>query len=225
MRNEEDDYDFDEENEFTEPTTDNFGRPSMGSQDWQSYVMEHFQSHELYEGKYPFVKGLRRVAEEIIGPVIGGLARTVQCPSQSNGYIATVEYEIVIWDKCQSTQKQFNSTADASPQNCKYPFSLHLSAMAETRAEARALRKLLCISVASAEEVSIPEPDPINDTQRKMLNNKAKRADVNIERLVEFLGMNVNKLSHEDGIKLNQEVEKYQREEFPEELKGYKEWY
>jgi len=45
------------------------------------------------------------------------------------------------------------------------------------------------------------------------------------KRQVEFLGMNVNKLSHEDGIKLNQEVEKYQREEFPEELKGYKEWY
>ena len=41
-------------------------RPPYGSKEWNDFVMEKFEPHELIDGN-PLVHGLRRIAEDLLG--------------------------------------------------------------------------------------------------------------------------------------------------------------
>lgn len=195
------------------------------SDGWEDYVMSHFKENELYDGN-PKVNGLRRVAESLIGPIHTRLLHTVQSPSAENGYIATVECELGFVDKVSAFEKYVSDVADASPVNCAPPFSLHLSAMAGTRAYARALRSMLCLSKVSAEEVAVPKEaveslEKLSNSQEIGIDNLAKKLDVNVAKLVLSLGLNPMRLSKADGSKI---VGELQRGTLPEDVKGYVNW-
>src|SRR5690349_16712974 len=78
---------------------DDYVEPEMDDPKWTAHVMKHILPDELFDG-YPVVDGLRRVATKLLGPIISSKPKTVQAPSSSNGFCATVEWELVImWER------------------------------------------------------------------------------------------------------------------------------
>jgi hypothetical protein len=126
--------------------------PRPGDPEWQSYVLSQFLDTELFKGA-PRVGGLRRVCEKVMGPIVGGKVVVFQSPCPANDYTAVVGYEIEVSCFGEYT-RVFSSAADSSKQNTDALFRQYPTAIAETRAEARALRKALKIDVVSAEELS-----------------------------------------------------------------------
>lgn len=205
------------------------GGLDMTSPEWQEYVLKQFQPNELYNG-HPNVRGLNRIVQKLVGPIVGRDLTTVQSPNSQNGYCATVEYAIRVVGK-NGVEYVAASVGDASRENCKYPFSLHLSPMAETRAEARAIRKLLNLFVASAEEVDVPKDQPewllknniVTDSQLNLINKWGKRTDVNLPKLLASKEIQKDKMSKDEAADIIKTLENYQREEVPSDLVGFEE--
>lgn len=160
--------------------------PEVGTLEWSDYALSLFTAQELIDGK-PTCDALRRVAEFVIGPIIGGCAKIVQSPNPSNEYTATVEYTVSFHDG-----QVWTSVADVNSNNCDPKFARFACAMAETRAEGRALRKALRLrKVISAEE-----PDDVyaegntvdnskaNSTQWLMIDNLCKRININVDKFL-----------------------------------------
>lgn len=155
---------------------------------WQDYVLGHLTEDEFMNGN-PTTDGLRRIAPLVLKSPIYGRARVSQAPNQPNGMVATVEYTVgLVSDSILGSDESYTDCADASPQNCNPPFSLHPTAMASTRAEGRALRKLLKLrKVATAEELDTPRdikdnegnPTYINFNQFSALKNLFKKNNLN----------------------------------------------
>lgn len=155
-------------------------RPSEFSPEWSPYVLTFFTEDELFEG-YPKLNGLRRVAQLLKGPIR-------LCTSQifaAHPEFASICTTITIGNDETVTQ---SGCADASAANtekgyCKYP-----TAIAESRAEARALRKVLSLSICSYEELgaektteSLPDQPPkITGAQIALIDRQAKKFDVKV---------------------------------------------
>lgn len=176
-------------------------KPSPRDPKWQEYVLSLLSEDELSNGN-PTTDGLRRVASIALDKTVIGTAKIVQGPTKDNGMVAAVEYTVKTigrgslhqigtmtpyWSQ-PSTDESFTDCADASPSNCNPPFSLHPTAMACTRAEGRALRKLLKLrKVATAEELDTPRdvkdeegnPTYINFSQFSALNTLFKKNNLN----------------------------------------------
>jgi len=160
--------------------TEQEDRPDEFSPEWSDYVLTHFADDELFEG-YPKLNGLRRVAQLLKGPIR-------LCTSQifaAHPEFASICTTITIGNDETVTQ---SGCADASPANtekgyCKYP-----TAIAESRAEARALRKILSLSICSYEELgaektteSLPDqPTKITGSQIALIDRMAKKFDVKV---------------------------------------------
>lgn len=131
--------------------------PTPTDPEWQDYVLSHLADDELMNGN-PTVDGLRRIAPIVLQLEVTGTAKVIQAPNKPNGMVATVEYSIRAASAGPTRPFLFiTECADASPDNCDVPYSLHPSAMAATRAEGRALRKLLKLrKLTTAEEVATP---------------------------------------------------------------------
>jgi hypothetical protein len=173
--------------------------PTPADIGWQDHVFSHLTEEELINGN-PTTDGLRGIAPIVLGHKIRGTAKVVQAPTKDNGMVATVEYTVqtvhtpmpytggtISW-LGGNDYESFTDCADASPSNCNPPFSLHCTAMASTRAEGRALRKLLKLrKVATVEELDVPRdakdnegnPTYINFSQISALNNLFKKNDLN----------------------------------------------
>ena len=116
-----------------------------------------------YEKGRPFVylKGLERLAKER-GVTYARPTNVMQLGT--SGVLITYEYSF-------QDGRSYAGTADATTKNCDGNFKLYLSAMAESRAKARALRTAFGITTCSVEEKSDmtikqdPELGPIGDEQ------------------------------------------------------------
>ena len=128
-------------------------RPDVNSRDWNEYVLSHFGPDELADGN-PTVDGLRRVSGLLLGPIISGVAKVIQSPNPQNDNRCVVEYTCTIM--CGESLLTQTSVADCYPGNCDHRFAVYSSAIAETRAEGRSLRKLLKLrKVIAAEEAGL----------------------------------------------------------------------
>lgn len=180
--------------------------PARTSPEWSNYVLSHFVSDELMDGK-PIVAGLRRVTKLLLGPIIKSVPVQV-FPSQLPGGIgrSTVSYEVTIKDSETGEYIVYGDVADVTEDNTETLFALHGSATAATRAEARALRKALGLRVVAAEEIvtsrdiaadytqkaaatlkveaktdgSFKGESPATDAQRKAIQTMCKKVGVNI---------------------------------------------
>jgi len=114
--------------------------------------------------KLPRLKGLQRLAHTNRGGVKRMTSDIKHTPARDNPIAAvTVQYEF-------KDGTIFSGSADATTKAHKQPYNLHLVAVAESKAEARALRRAFNIRTVSAEEIgSAPiagnDNGPIEDTQ------------------------------------------------------------
>lgn len=168
--------------------------PDYGSKEWQDYVMSLFTPNELFDGK-PNISGLRRLTRELLGDIIW----TGPVDYYNTAELKICIYEVhILWkiglpewfdiDTNHYPTNIFRAAGEASNNNTAPPFSYYPASMAETRAEARALRKALCLSVVSAEEIlgqkDVSRDEPISSMQKEFILAKCDSLKIKLEDLV-----------------------------------------
>jgi hypothetical protein len=125
----------------------------------------------------------------------------------------------------------YSGSADASKENSTYPFDKHLSAVAETRAEGRAFRKLLRLqSIITAEEVDVKtiNLELINDQQIQFIDRVcgAKETDINVESFIKSFHpkyKSIRTLTHAQAVDIIEILRKYEQNinSIPKKIKKY----
>lgn len=217
--------------------------PEYTSNLWGQYVLDQFTEEELFDGN-PILDGLRRVAELLLGDILESTTQIVQTPTPDNGERATAVARVVINVNYadRAVIKVYSGSADAYPGNIAPGFEKYPVALAETRAEARALRKALRLRTVAHEELGngggqeVPvkkeSSKAMSEEQAKMINFVAKGNNVNVEKLLTHLGTagtivynNVKSLSDTDAKEVCKVLSAYQadRTTIPEGIVGYSE--
>jgi len=131
-----------------------------GSSEWQDYIMAQFREDELVDG-CPKCNGMRRIAQLVLGDIISSKPVQVFVVGHEPRTV-TVAYEIVFDWKLNTVvdygnimnmggdTRVFGGLADCTEEKTVY--GRHPAATAESKAEARALRKALALNVVTAEE-------------------------------------------------------------------------
>jgi hypothetical protein len=169
-------------------------KPKKGDIAWSDFVMKQFQPDELKEGN-PTVDGLRRVVESLLGIIIASESESIQVPKGDNRDTAVVKHSVVIRKHCSSVNDfnlVFDGIAEVNHRNTDDEFLIYPMAMAETRAEGRALRRALGLKKPAAEELTktpvldkdVNENDVIKDVQIKMVNTLCKRLKIDVEKFI-----------------------------------------
>lgn len=142
----------------TDAIVDN--RPKKGSPEWHDYVMSKFLDSEVNEvqgQRLPNINGLRRVATLFFGePIFSGSVdlRTNHTTDPKDPGRAVCTYEVVFDDIVNMCTRTYRGVGSSFFGNTDDEFCVFVEAIAETRAESRALRKALAINVNSSEEMT-----------------------------------------------------------------------
>jgi hypothetical protein len=170
-------------------------RPEMTDPGWHSWVMSHFLEDELDPQLCPKVAGLRRVGRLLLGKVIASEGRVEKAPVFDVNakdidcwQPAVASYRLTILDK-DMVHVTYSAVASASYCNVQDDnIARYLMETAETRAEARAWRKALCLkSIAAEEKSESPGPQEviyIEEQQIRWLDSNCKRANVNVIKFI-----------------------------------------
>jgi len=213
--------------------------PSVGSAEWDSYVMSQFQRNELIDGN-PICAGLRRVTELVLGDIVSSGPVQVFPANDENGPgRATVVFKVII--ECfDGKVREYSEVADVWHGNTDDLFCAHPVATASTRAEGRALRKALKLRVLAAEELarkdiveivkqsvkSANRIDGITNQQIQFVDNFCSRFDINVLNFVnmgEETYPSIYEISKDKAVQMIKFLNQYQKPdtEVPEQLKGY----
>ena len=213
--------------------------PSVGSAEWDSYVMSQFQRGELIDGN-PICAGLRRVTELVLGDIVSSGPVQVFPANDENGPgRATVVFKVII--ECfDGKVREYREVADVWHGNTDDLFCAHPVATASTRAEGRALRKALKLRVLAAEELarkdiveivkqsvkSANRIDGITNQQIQFIDNFCSRFDINVLNFVnmgEETYPSIYEISKDKAVQMIKFLNQYQKPdtEVPEQLKGY----
>jgi len=164
----------------------------------KDYV-EELRKDELFEkdGIHGvLLRGLQRLAHNNRGGVLSVYSNIEHTPAIDNPIASvTVQY-------CFRDGTTFAGSADATTEAHKEPYSLHLVAVAESKAEARALRRAFNISRVSFEEIgSAPvaggntDNDPITAQTIKGITVVGKRKGLEPSEILKMSGRNITDLS------------------------------
>ena len=217
--------------------------PSMLSPEWHDYAMALFEENELVNG-HPLVAGLRRVCELVLGPMTFSGPTWVKPTDRDDHHgratvVFTVEFANGI--KCAEV-------ADSWEGNTDDTFCAFAVAIASTRAEARALRKVLKIRGVAAEELTKKDTAKIvrdiskqnnsssgdyddssrmSDAQYNFIDIKCKQLNVDGAKLLKdiFNVSNSRKISKKVASDIIDRLNEYQRDKstIPSEVAGYNE--
>lgn len=209
--------------------------------EWSDHVLSLLTDDEKIEGN-PTTDGLRRIFERALNcEVIESMANVVQCPDPNNEKRATVVYTITYVLKDSDTDqeckvKTVSGAADVYWGNCDKIYRNHPVAVAETRAEGRALRRALRLrKVVAAEELATNiEDDPtgesvskISSTQINFIDVMSRRLNINPNGLLKLVNINKNikNLMHDEGVLIIRELSKHQQniDDIPDSIVGYTE--
>ena len=179
----------------------------------------------------PTTDGLRRIFEIAMNcRVLASVSDVVQTPEPNNEKRATVVHSITYFlnggarDQPELNTVTINGAADVFWGNCDKVYRNYPVAVAETRAEGRALRRALKLrKVVAAEELAKDiEDHPDQDSVTKITNNQinfidvmAKRLNINVTKLLEgneLESKNIYVLSHEDAVKVIRMLSSYQQD-------------
>lgn len=213
--------------------------------EWTDHVLNLLSDDEKIKGN-PTTDGLRRIFEIALNcRVLSSISKVAQSPDINNEKRATVVHSITYYlnggspDYPGLNTVTVDGAADVYWGNCDKIYRNHPVAVAETRAEGRALRRALKLrKVLAAEEIAEEiEDHPDKDTVSKITNNQinfidviAKRLNINVTQLLENNGLvfkNVYDMGHEDAVAIIRLLSKYQQNvgDIPESLIGYlNEW-
>ena len=218
--------------------------PSISDIEWTDHVLGMLSDDEKIKGN-PTTDGLRRIFEIVMDCVlIDSTSQVCQSPDPNNGQRATVVHQLsyILNDSTLSQEtkcRTVNGAADVYWGNCDKIFRNHPVAVAETRAEGRALRRALRLrKVVAAEELADEiEDHPDKDTVGKITNNQinfidvlAKRLNINVISLLKLNGIedkNIYNTSHSDAVDIIRQLSKYQQDvdNIPEDILEYtSEW-
>jgi hypothetical protein len=217
--------------------------PSMLSPEWHEYAMTLFQEDEMMNG-HPLVAGLRRVTELVLGPIVFSGPTWVKPTERDDHHgratvIFTVEFASGL--KC-------SEVADSWEGNTDDMFCAFAVAIASTRAEARALRKVLKIEGVAAEELTKKDTAKIvrdlskqtssssgdyndsarmSDAQSNFIDVKCKHLNVNGSKLLSsvFNVSSSKKITKKVASEIIDRLNDYQRDKssIPSEVAGYNE--
>ncbi len=209
--------------------------------EWTDHVLNLLSEDEKISGN-PTTDGLRRIFEIALDcKVIASITKVVQTPEPNNEKRATVVHTITYCLNGSSSDTQnFNTitvdgAADVYWGNCDKVYRNHPVAVAETRAEGRALRRGLKLrKVVAAEELAKEiedNPDGHNTTkistnQLNFMDVLSKRMDINVIKMLNNSGhndKNVYNIEHSDAINFIKLLSSYQQDisSIPEDIKGY----
>jgi hypothetical protein len=207
---------------------------------WTDYVLGLLSDDEKISGN-PTTDGLRRIFEVALNcDVIEAITEIVQAPSPENEKRATATHTIryVLKGDLSSEEVKYRAVtgaADVYWGNCDKIYRNHPTAVAETRAEGRALRRGLKLrKVVAAEEIAKDiEDHPDENSVSKISVNQinfidviAQRLNVNVVNLIKSLAItedNIYNISHEDAVGVIRHLTSYQQDmsKITEELTGY----
>jgi hypothetical protein len=214
--------------------------PTRLSPEWHDYVMSLFKEHELFDG-YPTTAGLRRVCEILIGKIVKSGPSKV-FPVEGNGIgRATVIYSISVKD-FDGDILEYSDVADAWEGNTDDLFFAHAPATASTKAEGRAIRKLLKLRTLAAEELCKKDvskyiateergstsEERISQDQVNFINMKCKKMDIDVEAFINSGGStyeSIYKVTRDTAAKMIKKLTSFNNDDnkIDEKLIGYKE--
>ena len=213
--------------------------PSVGSAEWDSYVMSQFQRGELIDGN-PICAGLRRVTELVLGDIVSsGPVQVFPANDENGAGRGTVVFKVII--ECfDGKVREYSEVADVWHGKTEDLFCAHPVATASTSAEGRALRKALKLRVLAAEELarkdiveivkqsvkSANRIDGITNQQIQFIDNFCSRFDINVLNFVnmgEETYPSIYEISKDKAVQMIKFLNQYQKPdtEVPEQLKGY----
>lgn len=223
----------------TELEKDNIVSPNDPG--WTDYVLGLLSDDEKINGN-PTTDGLRRVFEIALDcVVISAESTVVQAPDPSNEKRATVVHTIAyVIKNLPKSQEDFkhrsvSGSADVYWGNCDKIFRNHPVAVAETRAEGRALRRALKLrKVVAAEEIAENIEDHVDGlTASKISINQINFIDVLAKRLnIDVVGLfssldisydTIYNMSHDDAVSSIRALNQYQQDlaSIPSTITGY----
>jgi hypothetical protein len=172
------------------------------------------KSSEIYTDddskSFVFLRGLQRLARE---RGIKSIDSVVAASPTSGAPIAAVTIKYTFDDG-----RSYAGSADASMKNTDAPYNLHLVAVAESKAEARALRRAFGIAECSYEELGVnanPDNKPISDTQIRAIRGVAERKSMSDAAILALIGLgpdaSLNSLTKADGKEVMKKLNKAKR--------------
>jgi hypothetical protein len=208
--------------------------------EWTDHVLSLLSDDEKISGN-PTTDGLRRIFEIALNcTVISAESNVVQSPSVDNERRATVVHSLTYLlnnDTVDEALKlrSVSGAADVYWGNCDKVYRNHPVAVAETRAEGRALRRALKLrKVVAAEELAkdidtehLEENNigKINSTQINFFEVFGKRLNINIHKLLNHLAIdskNIYNISYDDAVKTITTLSSYQQSnDIPQDIIGY----
>lgn len=208
--------------------------------EWTDYVLGLLSDDEKIQGN-PTTDGLRRIFELALDcTIIESTSSVVQSPCPDNEKRATVVHTLTYILNSDCTKDAFlnhravSGAADVYWGNCDKVYRNHPVAVAETRAEGRALRRALKLrKVVAAEELAKDiEDNPDHDTVTKITNNQlnfidvlSKRMNISVSKLLVKLAIssdNVYNISHGDAVEIIRHLTEYQQQNnVSEDILGY----
>ena len=218
--------------------------PTSSDLNWTDHVLSMLSDDEKIKGN-PTTDGLRRIFETALNCIVTKAeTQVIQSPSPDNEKRATVVHCLGYIMKDESMNHDFkyrsvSGAADVYWGNCDKIYRNHPVAVAETRAEGRALRRALKLRkvVAAEELVENIDDHPDQNSVSKITNNQlnfidviGQRLNINILGLLKHSGLdikNVYNIAHEDAVTMIRTLSKHQQNpsEIPVEMLGYNnEW-
>ena len=198
---------------------------------WSDYVLSLLTRKEMSGGN-PTVDGLRRLVDLVLEEdVLSTRTQIHQVPTKENGSRATVVVTVTLVNgRCA------DGAADAYYGNIGAPYKNFPVAIAETRAEGRALKRLLHLrKVVSAEEGCPPgELENFTDeTDGKITEHQIvhlellcrDKTGVDTEKFVKTQHPKATKIgdiTYREALEMFQILSAYQSTGTPDELKGFK---
>ena len=215
--------------------------PAIHDIEWTDYVLSFLTDDEKIMGN-PTTDGLRRIFEKVMDcQIIESESKVVQCPSRENEMRATVQFALTFKPNVSNTafidSRSVSGCADVYWGNCDKVFRNHPVAVAETRAEGRALRRALRLrKVVAAEEIATEIEDDITgdsvgkitSTQVNFIDVMARRIDINMKKMLESININLEniyELTHDQAIDIIRKLSTYQQSvaSIPDSIKIYEE--
>ena len=215
--------------------------PTIHDIEWTDYVLSFLTDDEKIMGN-PTTDGLRRIFEKVMDcQIIESESKVIQCPSRENEMRATVQFTLTFKPNVSNTafidSRSVSGCADVYWGNCDKVFRNHPVAVAETRAEGRALRRALRLrKVVAAEEIATEIEDDITgdsvgkitSTQVNFIDVMARRIDINMKKMLESININLEniyELTHDQAIDIIRKLSTYQQSvaSIPDSIKIYEE--